>query len=948
ENSRNNAGKSKRPGTISPPSPNDHSSPVNIPTATSQYSGPPIQPSQRAPPSEPLGARCPDALRPLFLKLSFRKQYEILRNLSCFGGRLEWASISGTAMESWVEAPIEQMVRSLYHICKGKGFDMEVGEVLPTPGSNHNVPVYRMRVDFQNHKLKLELLPVIMRSGHRSARKYGSDRHLDVYFVKKEIHTTMKELKETTRRVKLGERVFEFLYSKKYLRSRYFATEGDGLEKISVVNWLQWHLPAELNREMSWAKFVARLDLAFSKTDASIDIWKHEAIEDVYDAQRENCMTDGCGLISRAARLEVCRKLNLRKPWPCAFQGRIGSAKGVWLEDPASVDSDELYIRSRSSQIKYALPQSHGDKSCHYTLEVNKPAQAMEGQLNSQFITILEHGGVGSQVFIDLYKETVQKLWDDVFSEDTQAVEKLLRNAGYKGKREKRRFDKIEGEEDQEGEAPREVNALERARKMLLAGFKPEENAYLAHLLVRCFRMLSIKSSENFNLKVPKSARVLMAPDPTGILEPNEVYLNLTTVDAEKIPIGCPVGDVVVGRNPAHRPSDMQRVKCVDKPQLHAYRDVIVMSVKGAHSLASMLSGGDYDGDDVLVIWDPAIVEPFRNSDFVEVDVAHYFVKDTRSLGDVLDHHLQQRGEGDAGCAASNELFNRFLNGDRQSEVGMFTRAHDEAADQWGLSDPYVLQLAALCEQLLDAAKNGSKFLGFRRKPVPCPDWLAPHKSIIGPKQDFAESIRALGQLHRASKAWVEEKYAENGAMVADVESRYGIGDKDIERLYQRWVEEMRKEPHGDRRYHEAKVRMHEIREEFRNSMAEAMGPNDRRISFAQKARIYHRVVTQIEEIDVGSRDTVDKRDLADKVIASLALHISPNANKEGTAKLLRTDSGYASQGRKEDAKIGDVWWWPWEHPRLFAILCHVKATETARVKGDAWWETVHLVLAAE
>ena len=213
---------------------------------------------------------------------------------------------------------------------------------------------------------------------------------------------------------------------------------------------------------------------------------------------------------------------------------------------------------------------------------------------------------------------------------------------------------------------------------MLGAGFKPSENAYLTKLLDLCFRMLSKKSTERFNLRLPKSARVLMVPDPTGTLEPGEVYLNLTTIDSEKIPIGRPEGDVVVGRNPALRPSDMQRVRCIDRPELRSYRDVIVMSVKGEQSLASLLGGGDYDGDDVLVIWDPEIVNPFRNYPFEEVDVEHCFEKDNRSLRDVLNLHQQHGGEQNAAYSVSKELFNRFVNGSFQSELGSMTRTHGE------------------------------------------------------------------------------------------------------------------------------------------------------------------------------------------------------------------------------------------------------------------------------
>jgi RNA-dependent RNA polymerase len=70
----------------------------------------------------------------------------------------------------------------------------------------------------------------------------------------------------------------------------------------------------------------------------------------------------------------------------------------------------------------------------------------------------------------------------------------------------------------------------------------------------------------------------------------------------------------------------------VFKPELDDYVNVIVFSIKGSRSLASMLGTGrgslhtalmaclyflkgDYDGDMAICIWQPSIVEPFSNAD---------------------------------------------------------------------------------------------------------------------------------------------------------------------------------------------------------------------------------------------------------------------------------------------------------------------------------------------
>jgi RNA-dependent RNA polymerase len=41
---------------------------------------------------------------------------------------------------------------------------------------------------------------------------------------------------------------------------------------------------------------------------------------------------------------------------------------------------------------------------------------------------------------------------------------------------------------------------------------------------------------------------------------------------------------------------------------------VVIFSTKGARSPLSLLGGGDYDGDTVIVIWEPEIVGSFNNA----------------------------------------------------------------------------------------------------------------------------------------------------------------------------------------------------------------------------------------------------------------------------------------------------------------------------------------------
>lgn len=52
----------------------------------------------------------------------------------------------------------------------------------------------------------------------------------------------------------------------------------------------------------------------------------------------------------------------------------------------------------------------------------------------------------------------------------------------------------------------------------------------------------------------------------------------------------------------------------MDRPELRDWTDVVIFSTKGARSALSLLGGGDYDGDTVIIIWEPQIVDAFRNA----------------------------------------------------------------------------------------------------------------------------------------------------------------------------------------------------------------------------------------------------------------------------------------------------------------------------------------------
>lgn len=128
--------------------------------------------------------------------------------------------------------------------------------------------------------------------------------------------------------------------------------------------------------------------------------------------------------------------------------------------------------------------------------------------------------------------------------------------------------------------------------------------------------------AKKFRLTVPLSASALVIPDPVGVLEEDEVYFSSTSLPVDQYGYRphCLQGDVlVVGckhclaipgialtmrlqqfRYPCYLTTDVRKVTAVDRPELRKWQDVVIFSTKGRRSLASVLGGGDYDGQRLL------------------------------------------------------------------------------------------------------------------------------------------------------------------------------------------------------------------------------------------------------------------------------------------------------------------------------------------------------------
>ncbi|KAI9092821.1 RNA dependent RNA polymerase-domain-containing protein [Phlyctochytrium arcticum] len=696
----------------------------------------------------------------LLREMPFAGQWEVLRFIQP-SGPLTWLDINVSLMQRLsAVAPVDiysHLIRHYRSISGTPSGDSTQGATEYTvsiPRSMigkvdpHEIFIYPIVVDHDGKETVIRLQPITTNRGHRAARKYGAERFLSVKFTDKVQAHVFKTMKIDCRYLRIADYIYEFVQEKSALSGKYFATKrivGEGEEEREEVmdrieDFIEWHYPlrdCKANLDRLWVKFVARIDLAFSGSKLGSQIKDQRLIEDISRPHpktgEEQHFTDGCGLISRTALRELRQVLD----WdtlPSAIQGRLGAAKGVWLLDPVSLSSDERYVKTRrTTQVKYELPREALDPDHHTHMDVLQPARAMPGHLNQQFIYVLESGGAPHAVFGELAEQTLVRVRESLYDKDMLMVAKSLELYGgvYK-----LRFDadvpraKVHDAEVRQRRDER-VNKFEICLQLIRAGFTPYNTPYLARCMDGVYRMLTKRILAKCSIDVPLSRRVLMVPDPLNLLLPHQVFLQLSQHNEHGERIGVLEGPGIVGRNPAYVPSDMQKVEFVDIPMLRIYEDVVIMSVQGDVSLASRLGGGDYDGDDTIVIWDPAIVTPFNNApDVPTPDTSHYFSTDKRTVGEVL--------ESTPNNSMATALFERFLGSSVETEydVGIYSKMHTKLADYRGLGHPDSLLCAALCAELLDARKGGKKLIKRPKWDVPDPDW-----AVAGDGDDAAGGL---------------------------------------------------------------------------------------------------------------------------------------------------------------------------------------------------------------
>ncbi|PWZ02252.1 hypothetical protein BCV70DRAFT_156871 [Testicularia cyperi] len=528
-------------------------------------------------------------------------------------------------------------------------------------------------------------------------------------------------------------------------------------ELTTVWDFVNHHAPFDLNDSSLIGKFVQRLALGLSSSIPVSTIDSIEYMPDTLgdtwdDGTTQLVMTDGAAALSISVATDIARRLGY-SCIPSAFQGRCAGAKGVWYLEPDSQawlpgSKPQRTLTIRDSQNKIKLPCGGVDAS-QVVFDLLLPSRTSSPcTLSKQILMVLHNRGVPVNTLRLLQRAELVKIAEDITDwEGPNASLRLAATVDRLGKVETTKSKRatvlaeqraqgmlsiVDPEQDSKGigtslEDDREIffgkdgrhavtgqplSKVERAYEMLLVGYHPENCVPLAEYLNEVAVLAIQRVIGKFAIPVARSAEAMVIPDPTGTLEEDEIQFRFSgdaVVDPDSL-LRChhvPVGDVLVTRHPCLLPTDIRKVRAVVRPELSRYQDVVVFSTKGKRPLASLLSGGDYDGDLIRVFWDQSLVEPFSNADVKYADcpfkLDEMFEQNKLVVSDFVAEHrdrpVQKRDEA---------LVPHLIQGAFEPHVrGAYGIMHLYAAWEFGSESDEAVELAHKFNMCMDGHKTG-------------------------------------------------------------------------------------------------------------------------------------------------------------------------------------------------------------------------------------------------
>ncbi|GJJ15893.1 hypothetical protein Clacol_010171 [Clathrus columnatus] len=496
------------------------------------------------------------------------------------------------------------------------------------------------------------------------------------------------------------------------------------------------------------ARFGARLSQAFTATNASIILERHEVLQiddverpvplsditeqqDDITKQKVYCFTDGVGCVSSEMGIAIHRALLLSKgkisdltpdtslpPVSSVYQVRIGGAKGIVTLNP-TLDGRVLCLRP--SMVKFEVPHLHLEIARSF----NRPGRV---RLNRPLVAILYGRGVPKRVFMDLQRDAVNHAQTAVKSIETAGNFLEMQSMGFS-------FDL--------------PSTLQNLNKLFLEYANHPtlwSNAicirqYFEHdFMKRCMNVALYHTLRSYKYKtqipVPRSWKLVGTIDEYEVLESGQVFV-LPSENSDSIE-----GKVMLYKSPVIHPGDIQFATAVSPKDLPPdcpllkLTDCLVFSQKGDRPLPDQCSGSDLDGD----VYDLIAFEKL----YPKTPIAPMIYDATGGLGGKyleLDHDCNV-----------DDMIDFVLDFILNDTIGLISVNFLRIAEESGLFHKNCKELAQLHSRAVDFSKTGIA-VGRNEIPFPKrrakPDYLKPEIEVDTAKTEYYPSKGILGHMYR-------------------------------------------------------------------------------------------------------------------------------------------------------------------------------------------------------
>ncbi|KAH8825228.1 RNA-directed RNA polymerase [Flagelloscypha sp. PMI_526] len=396
---------------------------------------------------------------------------------------------------------------------------------------------------------------------------------------------------------------------------------------------------------MNVAKRAKRIGLLFSEAsqDLTLDPQWVADIPDLVSGDGE-VFSDGCGLMSRRLAVQLAKNKNIvyrgTRYTPTVVQIRYKGYKGVLSLDPTMPEG--IFAQFRKSMKKFTA-------SVNNTFSVVGHSQPFTfGRLNNDVIVLLSALGITNEMFLQKQQQ--------YFNWIIKATDTLEKSFNFLCAL--RLFDEAENvllSEDQE----KVQKGIRKAQLKELSAFTKE-------------------GTDKFRSRIlmEKSRLLYGICDPYGVLKEGQVHVKVLTSKGRSTAIHT---DVLVVRNPCLYPGDCLKLRAVQHPKLDHLIDCLVFAADakaGHHSAPSMSSGGDLDGDQYFVCWDPDIVpktvaQERLSTTITRENLANYFAQyNNASVARVSALHAKwvrasAKGALSPECQELNALHSQSVDGAR-------------------------------------------------------------------------------------------------------------------------------------------------------------------------------------------------------------------------------------------------------------------------------------------